>query len=711
MGSTQAAGATPPPPVTYHWARAVSGKWSNPLNWSPDGGPKLVGTIYGGGGLYTSNDAAVFATGSARTYTVTGVTISNSLTVSGDHVVFDHFINSDGGYGGGPFTVDQNAIVIITATSGIYFYTHDGNGLGPIRVDHAVLINRGGLEGNLSVGDGAAVYFSGKRAGVYSSGLYVAARGLLDVRDGAVADGLYGGGGVTEIDGTLNVIGTGSAAQFGAVTGTGDILIGRGGAVQVYAATTGSLDFLLRLDSTLTFGQSVGAGTSITFAGLGSTVSLAASLAVNPNDDKFDTKASIFGFRQGDTIQLTGLNVTSADFIPGLGGTGTLALFNGTASAGSLRVEGSYHAHDFVVSGDRITLVPGSVQTASPVPATYHWAQAVSGKWSNPLNWSPAGGPKLVDISAGGGAKYLSFDKAMFASGSTRTYVVTGEGISNAMVVAGDHVVFDGFTNNDAGYGGSLTVDQHAIVMVTASSVLNYAAHDGTGSGPILVDGATLIDHGQLAGDLSVGSAAAVYLSGSAAKLVGNVNVAAGGLLDVRYGAFVDGSTGGGASLVEGTLNVVGTGCAAKFAMLNGNGGGAIVIGRGGAVQVSAATDGVSFLLRLDSTLTLGGSVDSYQGITFAGPGSTVSLAADASSGTSTMDTKAPIFGFAQSDAIQLTGINVTSADFIPGLGGTGTLDLFNGIASAGSLMLDGYYHAHDFVVAGDRITLVPGHV
>jgi hypothetical protein len=102
------------------------------------------------------------------------------------------------------------------------------------------------------------------------------------------------------------------------------------------------------------------------------------------------------------------------------------------------------------------------------VTTTYDWRRAVSGSWNTADNWIPRGGPQVAENEAG----LTSFDPAVFATGSTAPYTVSGYGIAQSMTVAHDHVTFNNFRFENPGGDERIffTVNSGAVVTVAPGS-------------------------------------------------------------------------------------------------------------------------------------------------------------------------------------------------------------------------------------------------
>jgi hypothetical protein len=170
--------------------------------------------------------------------------------------------------------------------------------------------------------------------------------------------------------------------------------------------------------------------------------------------------------------------------------------------------------------------------------ATYSWVSASSGSWNTPTNWNPAGGPQSVNSALGP----LSTDTAVFATGSNKSYEVSGKGIAQTVDVSGDRVVFQSFAFNNSPSGATFTIEHNASVTIGAGSAVNFVNHDGFGGGPLSVDDATLTVNGGLSvfGG-SVTSGGHVVVSGPQAgfgfSLTGGVTFDATSSLSVVNGA------------------------------------------------------------------------------------------------------------------------------------------------------------------------------
>src|SRR5690242_3615704 len=144
---------------------------------------------------------------------------------------------------------------------------------------------------------------------------------------------------------------------------------------------------------------------------------------------------------------------------------------------------------------------------------TYYWAKPTNGSWNTASKWTPTGGPRIDP------EEYLPItgDGAEFSTGSTRTYTVSGKGLTAYTNVVGDHVTFSHFS---AGMWGpsSFGVFGGAVVSIAADSWLTLSAYDNQG-GYASVDGSKLTVHGRI--DLGNGWSGFDITNGSSVTVSG----------------------------------------------------------------------------------------------------------------------------------------------------------------------------------------------
>ena len=106
---------------------------------------------------------------------------------------------------------------------------------------------------------------------------------------------------------------------------------------------------------------------------------------------------------------------------------------------------------------------------------TASWVSPTGGSWNPGADWNPTGGPRSVASLFGP----YSMDTALFATGSTRSYLVTGNGNAQTVDVSGDHVTFQDFTFRNSAVGAGIVIEDGARVTVAATSNFVLVNHDG----------------------------------------------------------------------------------------------------------------------------------------------------------------------------------------------------------------------------------------
>ena len=234
-------------------------------------------------------------------------------------------------------------------------------------------------------------------------------------------------------------------------------------------------------------------------------------------------------------------------------------------------------------------------------PNAKTWANPVSGNWSDPSNWSPAGVPTSsndVCIKAAG-----SYTITVDAGASAGTLQLIGStGTQTLDVAAGESLSING--NSSVGKHGVVSMEDDNNV-----SSLYLNGHTLTNTGTLTVDAATGGDYAYLASTGTLFNAGTVQVAGALALnsatftngVGGSVSVASGGAF--TGGTFVQaGGSNSGVAIAPSTLEAGGTGSAAFTAE------GLTV--QGGPVQSGQSIDipaGGSMSLGAD--LTSGGTI------------------------------------------------------------------------------------------------------
>ncbi len=398
--------------ASYNWKSAVSGSWNNPLLWLPNGPPPT--SIANGFAYYTfAADDAVFNTGSASAYTVTGDAHAASISVQHDQVTFSNFTfnNNSGGYtvpepainvsNGAAVTVNASASMSTVDTVG-YPYSVDG----PLVINNASVNVLGSLDatldlqagGVLTVGNGGRFYspvtnHSPMPLAVVEQG------GILNVEAGSTVNAPF-----ARMAGTLNI--NGATAPGGAIQSTGIVNGSNGGVLTglnynylgniandgVIAATAGL--FTIQTQSIAGTGHlaiAAGAKLAITDYGGGGTLYTNSGPGLSPsrnitvnNDLVFQQNASLLlrnavqdngillNFGVGDSVDLTELRATTLTATDRNGVTTVTASGTPTGQpfgfSVSFKLGGDYSLNDLALGEDGAGGSLVSFVDHSPVP-------------------------------------------------------------------------------------------------------------------------------------------------------------------------------------------------------------------------------------------------------------------------------------------------------------------------------------------------------
>jgi fibronectin-binding autotransporter adhesin len=329
--------------TTYQWARPVSGDWTTASRWTPTGGPQLSTDPELSGFPVTDGDA-VFATGSTKTYTISGKAIANSLNVVGDHVNIKHFGLEN--WATSTFGVFGGAVVSIGADSYVSLMSHDAIG-GYSWVDASRLTVHGNIDLGTGAGfditSGSSVTVSGKGASVgqdsyglgridQTSSLTVSHGGTWGVSntvDGAVnlSNGTLSGW--TGLNPGASLTGYGTAAR---VWNEGSIEANGGTLRLGVTAGTGSL----QIDANAKLDLGAPTDTNVTFNGSN------AWLMLEPGAQAM---GFISGFGNGDKIETVGQNLTSLQLQDDGVGNTVMSAFSGSTLADTFHFAGNLSPH------------------------------------------------------------------------------------------------------------------------------------------------------------------------------------------------------------------------------------------------------------------------------------------------------------------------------------------------------------------------------
>jgi hypothetical protein len=371
--------------------------------------------------------------------------------------------------------------------------------------------------------------------------------------------------------------------------------------------------------------------------------------------------------------------------------------------------------------------------------STGTWISAIGGSWNAAADWNPVGGPQSAQTILGP----YSTDTALFATGSTKPYRVTGNGIAQMVVVSGDHVTFQDFTFRNAPIGAGLVVEQGARVTIAENSAFVLINHDAFGSGPLTVNNATLNVEGRVTGLFgSVTTDGHVIISGPQASLapmvvpaltfdatstvtvvggakftdVGDAiagRVMVGGIgshIDLlgTYGGIGKASQGGTLSLnqLDGAIRLAGgtleVATVAAGAKVSGHGvissafsNGGMVIASGGVLALRGVATGPGKLaIEAKATLALGAAT--AETITFSGLDARLQLAPNiAATGF--------LGGFRTGDSIDIGGADITAVDMSRS-GHSTVLTAFAGTTLIDSFTLGGHIPSGTIALSDDNM-------
>jgi hypothetical protein len=355
--------------------------------------------------------------------------------------------------------------------------------------------------------------------------------------------------------------------------------------------------------------------------------------------------------------------------------------------------------------------------------STYTWKSAVNGSWNDPTLWDPAGGP--VASNTGSDINDTSLDTALFNTGSTTPYTISGVGHALVFHVAHDSVIFDNFNfRNSPGTSTQpaavLSVTDGANVLLSPSAdveLFGASTNSRDLFGPIMVNNATLLVQGTLLGTLDIQNQGVITVA-SAGKLTSPAYlrfpealavIEAGGTLNVQAGAVVNADL----KDLSGTFNVDGatvrSGTISASGAINGSNG-ATLSGLGyqyltntqnagtitatvGVFTITGSIAGAGQLkINPGATLVLN-DIDS-NAINFVSDGATLELA-------TTAKISGSLTGFGKGDAVDLAGVQVTNLNVSDNNGLT-TVTAYDAGTQLNSFNLAGDYSLNDLIFAGD---------
>jgi len=629
------------PASTFDWIGPLSGDWSTASNWadittgqtpatsapgiadvvlfnSPTAQAQVItgiGTVasatFGGdnivtgalniGSIVIAGTLAISAGGSVNTYQMTidqggsvdvngagsGLMVDAALTMNGatslaatDGAV----IQTDGLT---QFAVSELLIpgqliiflplsssIAVDATSSIEVGHADDAAAGALTIDSGLTASLPGtLAANLVIMAGAT---ASDQAGLLSGNGTIDSGGALS---GAVTltTGTWIDNGV--IAGETLAIGSSGTTGSLSLSGSGSIAVSDGGLLQVVQDIgPAALTLQLGNDATLAADAAIGAGNTISLAGVGDLLQLGSLPAVD---------AVITGFTTGDMLLVDGSAVSATSYTAGSAGNpGTLSLLNGAMPVAALTLAGDYSGDSFIVTqfgGDQTGITVSPPNPGTPSGGTsgndeFVWVGPAAGAWGTAANWQ--------DVTAG-------TNPAAVAPGSNDTVTINSQ-LGTIQVVSG--------------VGNAAT-------LLTAD-----VADLGTLTVGRLIAGGGLVTL-QATGQSELGSALLVEAGGTIAA--GSVAVGVDGVIDVN---------GAGASLlVGGTLSYAGSSLGTGGGLGATNGG---VIDLGGLISQpnnslppgeilvdSPPFDGVKLSVDSLSSIEIGDADDATTGAITFDPG------------------------------------------------------------------------------------------
>ncbi len=569
------------------------------------------------------------------------------------------------------------------------------------------------LSGTLQI-DGAAASLS------ISGTLSVAAGAILATLNQANAQlgALVLGGGTLQVDPTATLeLGTAGRATSGVLTiDAGATLVSNNGVIDpgvtlagsllaasgttsLFGAITGAGSLAIGAGATMFVGNTMAGSLNIAFAGAAGTLVIYAPGGNVP--------PVITGFAAGDAIDLSGLIGTELADNPA---TGTVTLSEAGLAVATLdapALVGTLIATPDGVDGTLIRLAAGSITTGGQLAAGttsadhYSWIAPAGGMWNAPANWNDGASPAILAA----GTKDI-----VTIAGPTGNSIalVGGPGNSASLTVTGNVALSGNFATGGLSLGGAAGTGTLMVLAGGTLSTMSPSQINGTldvmGAAALLtVNGtiaigaaaaglppaaAAVLDGGYLKTHLLYLNAASVTVDASSTLEVGTPGNAAAGALTIDGGYTVT-STGGtidAAIIDKGTL-LASSGVTSLFGAVTGSG-----VLRIGAGAVLFAPDGIASTATV-SFLASTGTLTLYAGVSgFA----------------------ASIAGFAAGDAIDISGLALTSAIFTATNASKGVLTLATDGQTALTLALTGSYAGRSFqttpdAVDGTLITLAAG--
>jgi hypothetical protein len=457
---------------SYTWSGASGGVWSTASNWTDTTTSTTPTTVPGSGNAVT---IAGSTAGSQTATTVGGNGAAASLAVSGD--------------------------VLLTGTVAVAgrVSVSQASSIGELALDAKAKLTAGSaaITGTLQVGGGSSATVSG--AAILTGGTVLALDGST-VQVGSLianasndviavdANSIFKiGSPTTAAAGTITQAAGATAALSGSIYGNiaagGTIAVVGGGALFIDLTGTATTDpygsaptvsgaGLLSITEGSTLGLGAADSTAISFAGPNGTLVLA----------KLPT-ATISGFAVGDQIDLD-QPVTAVSYKQVTSTTGTLTLSNGSATAGTLALSGSYASNafhfDLAVSGTTAVISLQSLGIAVTQPSL------IQGTAGADFLSATANGQTIAGSGGGGilnGATYTGLDFKDLTAG------LNGSTIEN--FAASDVIDFTDLTFAKATETYSAGVLKVSDGTHAASLGLSFGVTPASGSFHIASDGST----------------------------------------------------------------------------------------------------------------------------------------------------------------------------------------------------------------------------
>ena len=326
---------------SYLWAGPVAGSWDVKGNWDDATNPAAVAP--------GANDAVTIdATPAGAAQVITGTGASASLTILGATDLMGQFTTGalnflapyEPLYVGGGDSLSVSGAVASAGTIAVDGGSFTAN--GPVSADTLDVSNGGSVQIGESF-TGQIQVDSSSAAEIGSSDIATAGQIVVDAGasvSGSLASSVAGSGALIN-NGTIADF---SELSFGAIVNSGTIAATSPYAAELVGSVTGTGEITIANGAALQVSGQVGAGNTITFAGGDGSLLISGSL-----------NAPIAGFDATDAIDFSDYNyVTSASYA-----NGTLTLYEGATSVATLQLAGAY-------TGAAFTVTQVASQTALP---------------------------------------------------------------------------------------------------------------------------------------------------------------------------------------------------------------------------------------------------------------------------------------------------------------------------------------------------------